>query len=139
MHFLYDKEFTFFFWYENELSFCSVARKFMYLRCFNDLIFDVSWLQDPDLGVYCRWCGKCDDLIRCKSCKMLFCAMCIARNFGETRFLDVETNGWDCCCCSPVLLHQFISECEKALKGFMVSSSESESELSDGQMVVRLG
>ncbi|CAL9164856.1 protein CHROMATIN REMODELING 20-like isoform X1 [Musa acuminata AAA Group] len=105
----------------------------------NLLIEEKMRIEDPDLGVYCRWCSKCDDLIRCKSCKMLFCAMCIARNFGETRLLDVETNGWDCCCCSPVLLHQFISECEKALKGFMVSSSESDSELSDGQMVVRLG
>ncbi|WOL15570.1 protein CHROMATIN REMODELING 20 isoform X1 [Canna indica] len=94
---------------------------------------------NPDLGVYCIWCCKSDDLIRCNSCKNLFCAMCIARNFGEPRLLEVKANGWDCCCCLPVLLQRFTSECEKALNGFVVSSSESDSEISDGEMDIKLG
>lgn len=96
-------------------------------------------LQDLDPDDFCRWCGKPDDLIGCNSCKILFCAMCISRNFGETRLLEVKANGWDCCCCLPMLLEPFFLEFKKAVKGFSVSSSESECELPDGEMDVRLG
>ncbi|KAG6487728.1 hypothetical protein ZIOFF_056325 [Zingiber officinale] len=101
------------------------------------LVEDKMKTKDPD--DFCRWCGKPDDLIGCNSCKMLFCAMCISRNFGETRLLEVKANGWDCCCCLPMLLEPFILEFKKAVKGFSVSSSESEFELPDGEMDVRLG
>ncbi|XP_074572269.1 protein CHROMATIN REMODELING 20 isoform X2 [Curcuma longa] len=102
------------------------------------LVEDKMETKDSDHDDFCRWCGKPDDLIGCNSCKILFCAMCISRNFGETRLLEVKANGWDCCCCLPMLLEPFTLEFKKAIKGFSVSSSESEFELPDGEMDVRL-
>lgn len=88
------------------------------------------------LGGYCRWCGKGDDVINCNSCKILFCGACIARNFGEERLSEAKTSGWQCCCCSPTLLHGFILECQKAIGGLVVSSSDSDLELSGARMDV---
>nr|XP_029119817.1 protein CHROMATIN REMODELING 20 isoform X2 [Elaeis guineensis] len=104
------------------------------------LVVEKRRLEDPVLGGYCRWCGKGDDVINCNSCKILFCAACIARNFGEECLSEAKTSGWQCCCCSPTLLHGFILDCEKAIGGLVVfsSDSDSDSELSGGQMDVTI-
>ncbi|XP_008807947.1 protein CHROMATIN REMODELING 20 isoform X2 [Phoenix dactylifera] len=102
------------------------------------LVVEKTRLEDSVLGGYCRWCGKGDDVINCNSCKILFCGACIARNFGEERLSEAKTSGWQCCCCSPTLLHGFILDCEKAIGGLVVSSSGSDSELSNAQMDVTI-
>ncbi|PIA40011.1 hypothetical protein AQUCO_02500020v1 [Aquilegia coerulea] len=89
--------------------------------------------KDPDCSeCYCGWCGKSNDLISCKKCKVLFCSTCIKRNSGEALLLEFQASGWHCFCCSPSLLERLSVECEKALaaKGYVISSSESDSDLS---------
>lgn len=91
-------------------------------------------LQNPDCSeCYCGWCGGVSDLLSCTSCKVLFCTICIKKNFGEERLSELKASGWRCCCCSPSLLQRFILECEKALKtgGLVASSSDSDSGLSE--------
>lgn len=102
------------------------------------LVVERMRLEDPVSAGYCGWCGKGDDVINCNSCKILFCATCIGRNFGEEHLSEAKTSGWQCCCCLPTLLHQFILDCEKAIQGFVVSSSDSDSELSNVQMDVTI-
>lgn len=98
-------------------------------------------MQDPGCSEsYCGWCGRFDDLISCKLCKMLFCTSCIKRNFGEDRLSEFQTSGWVCCCCSPHLLHELIRECDEVLhSGYQVSSSsESDSDLNDTEVDVNI-
>ncbi|OVA02313.1 SNF2-related [Macleaya cordata] len=93
--------------------------------------------KDPDCcECYCGWCGRCNDLISCKSCKMLFCTTCIKGNFGENFLSEYQASTWHCCCCSPNLLQQLTIECEKALSagGLSVSSSDSDSGHSDNDI-----
>ncbi|KAJ4968959.1 hypothetical protein NE237_015660 [Protea cynaroides] len=96
--------------------------------------------KDPDCSEYCGWCGRCNDLISCKSCKILFCFTCIKRNFGEEKFSEIQDSTWLCCCCSPILLKSLTLECEKALEAgvLIVSSSDSDSELSDADIGVQI-
>ncbi|CAN6460467.1 unnamed protein product [Victoria cruziana] len=92
--------------------------------------------KDPDCSeCFCVWCGRGNDLISCKTCKTLFCMICIQRNLGEDR---LRPNGWVCCCCCRSMLEQLISDCEKALAkdSLIVSCSESGSETSDGDIYV---
>ncbi|XP_072955978.1 protein CHROMATIN REMODELING 20 isoform X2 [Typha angustifolia] len=103
------------------------------------LLIEKIRLGGPGSGGYCRWCGKGIDLISCNLCKMLFCSMCIARNFGEEYLSEVKSSGWHCCCCSPTLLRQFTSECKRAIGGLVVSSSESDSALSNAEMDFTIG
>lgn len=92
-------------------------------------------LMDSVPGGFCGWCGMCIDLLPCNSCPMLFCITCVSRNFGEEILLGAKASGWQCCCCSPDLLHQFVLDCERALES-MVSSCESGGELSDDAIEV---
>ncbi|XP_075084298.1 protein CHROMATIN REMODELING 20 isoform X1 [Nicotiana tabacum] len=91
-------------------------------------------MQDVDCSeCYCRWCGRCSDLLSCKSCKRLFCSVCIRRNLGEETLLGIKTSGWQCCCCSPSILHPLISELEKIMEsqGLVDSSTDTDSDNSD--------
>ncbi|XP_042518002.1 protein CHROMATIN REMODELING 20 isoform X2 [Macadamia integrifolia] len=97
--------------------------------------------KDPDCSeCYCGWCGRCNDLISCKSCKTLFCSTCIKRNFGEEKISESHDSAWLCCCCSPILLESLTLLCEKAIGagGLIVSSSDSDSELSDADIGVQI-
>lgn len=82
---------------------------------------------------YCRWCGRCSDLLSCKSCKRLFCSVCIRRNLGEEILLGIKTSGWQCCCCSPSILHPLVSVLEKIMEsqGLVDSSTDTDSDNSD--------
>ncbi|KAK9087659.1 hypothetical protein Syun_030053 [Stephania yunnanensis] len=93
--------------------------------------------KDPDCcECYCGWCGRSSDLINCRTCKMLFCAPCIKYNFGEEYLSTCQNSGWQCCCCSPILLRRLTLECEEALaaEDASVSTSDSDSELSDADI-----
>ncbi|KAG9447661.1 hypothetical protein H6P81_013789 [Aristolochia fimbriata] len=97
--------------------------------------------KDPDCSeCYCGWCGRSNDLISCKSCKILFCTMCMKRNFGEKHLSEVKASGWNCCCCSPASLHELMCACHKALEaaGQVSSSSDSDSDFSDPDIDVRI-
>ncbi|XP_068660987.1 protein CHROMATIN REMODELING 20-like isoform X2 [Aristolochia californica] len=97
--------------------------------------------KDPDCTeCYCGWCGWSNDLISCKSCKILLCTTCVKRNFGEKLLSEVKAFGWICCCCSPALLHELICACDKALEaaGQVSSSSDSDSDLSDSDIDVQI-
>uniref|UniRef100_A0A1D1Z2M2 ATP-dependent helicase ATRX n=2 Tax=Anthurium amnicola TaxID=1678845 RepID=A0A1D1Z2M2_9ARAE len=83
---------------------------------------------------FCGWCGKCDDLVKCTSCEMSFCTACIQRNFGEECILVSKVSSWQCYCCSPMLLQQFIVDCDKALGRFAKTSSVINSESSDSDV-----
>ncbi|XVF42366.1 hypothetical protein PTKIN_Ptkin01aG0356300 [Pterospermum kingtungense] len=99
-------------------------------------------MKDVDCSVcYCGWCGQSNDLVSCKSCKTLFCSTCIRRNIGEECLLEVQADGWQCCCCMPSLLQKLTSELERAMESqdSMVSSSDSESENSDADVKVAIG
>ncbi|KAJ4837536.1 hypothetical protein Tsubulata_045657 [Turnera subulata] len=98
------------------------------------LIEEKATLKDPDCSeCYCGWCGRSTDLANCKSCKMLFCASCIRKNIGEECLSNVQTSGWQCCCCSPSLIERLSLELEKAVrsKDQIATSSESDSGDSD--------
>ncbi|XP_020598505.1 protein CHROMATIN REMODELING 20 isoform X2 [Phalaenopsis equestris] len=82
-------------------------------------------------GEFCAWCGKCDDLVNCNTCKMLFCETCISRNFGKENLSEAKANNWSCYCCLPILLHRLITDCDKALGVLPTSSSDSDSTFSD--------
>lgn len=82
-------------------------------------------------GEFCAWCGKCDDLVNCSTCKMFFCETCISRNFGEENLSEAKASNWRCYCCLPVLLHRLIIDCDKALGVLPASSSDSDSVFSD--------
>ncbi|XP_031481997.1 protein CHROMATIN REMODELING 20 isoform X2 [Nymphaea colorata] len=101
--------------------------------------FEVKLSQkDPDCSeCSCGWCGRSNDLINCKTCKMLFCTICIRRNLGED---CLKPNGWVCCCCCRSMLEQLISDCKEALTtdSLVVSCSESGSELSNGDIDVSM-
>ncbi|CAM8950311.1 unnamed protein product [Rhodiola kirilowii] len=88
-----------------------------------------AYLKDPDSSVcYCRWCGRNSDLLCCKSCKKLFCTMCIKRNFGEDFLAKVQQFGWDCCCCTPTLLEPLTKLLKKAIhSGDIIESTSSSS------------
>ncbi|XVF06452.1 hypothetical protein REPUB_Repub06bG0049200 [Reevesia pubescens] len=91
-------------------------------------------MKDTDCSeCYCGWCGQSNDLVSCSSCKTLFCTKCIRRNIGEECLLEIQTSGWQCCCCLPSLLLKLTSELERAMgsRDTMVSSSDSESDNSD--------
>ncbi|KAL9661427.1 hypothetical protein QQ045_026251 [Rhodiola kirilowii] len=85
--------------------------------------------KDPDSSVcYCRWCGRNSDLLCCKSCKKLFCIMCIKRNFGEDFLAKVQQFGWECCCCTPTLLEPLTKLLKKAIhSGDIIESTSSSS------------
>ncbi|XP_020083908.1 protein CHROMATIN REMODELING 20 isoform X2 [Ananas comosus] len=103
------------------------------------LLVEKIRVEDSGEGGYCRWCGKGIDLLNCNSCKMLFCTICIARNFGEECLSEAKASGWQCCCCSPNRLRPLISEYQRAFGGPEVSSSESDSELSGTEMDIPIG
>ncbi|MCD7462186.1 hypothetical protein HAX54_047949 [Datura stramonium] len=91
-------------------------------------------MQDVNCSeCYCRWCGRCSDLLSCKSCKRLFCSVCIRRNLGEEILLGIKTSGWQCCCCSPSILHPLVSALEKIMEsqGLVDSSTDTDSDNSD--------
>ncbi|XP_035548930.1 protein CHROMATIN REMODELING 20 isoform X2 [Juglans regia] len=90
--------------------------------------------KDPDCTeCYCGWCGGTSDLVRCKSCKTLFCTSCVKRNIGMDCLSEIQTSGWKCCSCRPSLLHRLSLQLEKAMGSgdFIVSSSDSGSDDSD--------
>ncbi|XP_077250918.1 protein CHROMATIN REMODELING 20-like isoform X2 [Tasmannia lanceolata] len=127
------------------LGACEVHRHplFEVIVCENCKCFIEQLMQqkDPDCSeCYCGWCGRSNDLINCKSCKSLFCTICIRKNFGEERLSELQASGWHCCCCSPSLLQNFIREYNKALQvGDKVAScSDSDSELSDTDIHVSI-
>ncbi|KAM3290099.1 protein CHROMATIN REMODELING 20 [Capsicum chacoense] len=94
-------------------------------------------MQDIDCSeCYCRWCGRCSDLLSCKSCKRLFCSVCVRRNLGEETLLGIKTSGWRCCCCSPSILHPLVSELEKIMEsqGLVDSSTDTDSDNSDADV-----
>lgn len=94
-------------------------------------------MQDVDCSeCYCRWCGRCSDLLSCKSCKRLFCSVCIRRNLGEEILLGIKTTGWQCCCCSPSVLHPLVSVLEKIMEsqGLVDSSTDTDSDNSDADI-----
>ncbi|KAJ8558565.1 hypothetical protein K7X08_035744 [Anisodus acutangulus] len=94
-------------------------------------------MQDVDCSeCYCRWCGRCSDLLSCKSCKSLFCSVCIRRNLGEEILLGIKTSGWQCCCCSPSILHPLVSVLEKIMEsqGLVDSSTDTDSDNSDADV-----
>ncbi|KAL5707173.1 DNA helicase [Ranunculus cassubicifolius] len=89
--------------------------------------------KDPDCSLcYCGWCGRSNDLLSCKSCKILFCSTCIMCNLGESSLSNCRTSGWHCFCCSPSLLERLTGECVKALAftDLSMASSDSDSEAS---------
>ncbi|CAN4112856.1 unnamed protein product [Withania somnifera] len=91
-------------------------------------------MQDVDCSeCYCRWCGRCSDLLSCKSCKRLFCNVCIRRNLGEEFLLGIKTSGWKCFCCSPSILHPLVSVLEKLMESqdLVDSSTDMDSDNSD--------
>ncbi|ONK70933.1 uncharacterized protein A4U43_C04F3010 [Asparagus officinalis] len=88
-------------------------------------------MNQKNLADFCQWCGKCNDLLSCNSCEMLFCTICISRNLGEECLLQAKASGWQCVCCSPVLLNKLALECENAFGGSVVSSSDSDIDLTD--------
>nr|XP_043631904.1 protein CHROMATIN REMODELING 20 [Erigeron canadensis] len=89
---------------------------------------------DPDCAeCFCGWCGKRGDLLKCKSCKNLFCSSCIKKNLGEECFLKARDFGWECCCCSPSILKPLTLQLEKAFISRSESSSSSESDSDDSE------
>lgn len=89
----------------------------------------IQTLQDTDCTeCYCGWCGRSSDSLSCRSCKTLFCASCIKRNFGEEYLSKVQASGWNCFCCSPSILHKMKLALDEAMKSgvSVVSSSDSE-------------
>ncbi|KAG5611116.1 hypothetical protein H5410_022397 [Solanum commersonii] len=96
-------------------------------------------MQDVDCSeCYCRWCGRCSDLLSCKSCKRLFCSVCIRRNLGEEILSGIKTSGWQCCCCSPSILHPLVSVLEKIMEsqGLVDSNTDTDSDNSDASDAV---
>lgn len=94
-------------------------------------------VKDTDCSeCYCGWCGRSSDLLRCRSCKMLFCASCIERNFGEEYLSKVQASGWNCFCCSPSILHKMKLALDEAMKSGVsaVSSSDTDSDTSDSDV-----
>ncbi|XP_030511569.1 protein CHROMATIN REMODELING 20 isoform X2 [Rhodamnia argentea] len=94
-------------------------------------------VKDTDCSeCYCEWCGRSSDLLSCRSCKTLFCASCIKRNFGEEYMSKVQAFGWNCFCCSPSVLHKMKLELDEAIKSgvSVVSSSGSGSDTSDADI-----
>ncbi|KAH0433769.1 hypothetical protein IEQ34_026952 [Dendrobium chrysotoxum] len=89
-------------------------------------------------GEFCAWCGKCDGLVNCNTCKMLFCEECISRNFGKEYLSEAKDTDWRCYCCLPILLHRFIIECDKALGVLPATSSDSDSAFSDAEINVSI-
>lgn len=92
-------------------------------------------MQGTDKSGYCKWCWKCEELVNCGSCTMQFCKSCIARNLGEECLSDATTvTTWRCCCCSPSLLENSISQYEKVLGSTSEPSiSESGSDHSEAE------
>lgn len=72
-------------------------------------------------------------MVGCKSCKTLFCTICIKRNIGEDCLSNAKGSGWQCCRCSPNLVQQLNLELEKAVgsSSLTVSGSDSDSDNSD--------
>ncbi|XP_031283826.1 protein CHROMATIN REMODELING 20 isoform X1 [Pistacia vera] len=98
--------------------------------------------QDADCSeCFCGWCGRSNDLINCKSCKVLFCTTCVQRNISEACLSEIQASSWQCCCCSPSLLQRLTLEFEKAIGSgdLTVSSSESDSESSDADNNLTVG
>ncbi|GFS30185.1 P-loop containing nucleoside triphosphate hydrolases superfamily protein [Actinidia rufa] len=98
-------------------------------------------LKDPDcLECYCGWCGGNKSLLSCRLCKMLFCSSCVKRNLGEEFLLKVQVSGWQCCCCSPNILHSLTLQLEKAMGSTYptVSSSDSDSDSSDADITASI-
>ncbi|KAL5566846.1 hypothetical protein UlMin_030010 [Ulmus minor] len=98
------------------------------------LIEEKMCVRDPDCSeCYCGWCGRNRELVNCKSCKSLFCTTCIKGNIGLECLSEVQTSGWQCCCCRPSLLQKLILQFDKAMScgKLIVSSSESDSDSSD--------
>lgn len=94
-------------------------------------------VQDVDCSeCYCRWCGRCSDLLSCKSCKRLFCSVCIRRNLGEEILTGIKTSGWQCCCCSPSILLPLVSVLEKIMEsqGLVDSNTDTDSDNSDADI-----
>lgn len=83
---------------------------------------------------FCGWCGKCGDLVKCESCAMFFCPICIKRTLGEECMSESKFSVWQCFCCSPSQLKQFVMDCDKALNGFAATGSDVSSESSDSDI-----
>lgn len=98
---------------------------------------EVQLWQDPECSeCYCGWCGRNSDLISCRSCKKLFCTVCIRSNLGEKCLFEVQASGWKCCCCTPSILQRLTLQFERAIisRDLMVSSSDSDE---DDNVVIR--
>ncbi|PSR98829.1 Protein CHROMATIN REMODELING like [Actinidia chinensis var. chinensis] len=105
------------------------------------LIEEKMNVKDPDcLECYCGWCGGNKSLLSCRLCKMLFCSSCVKRNLGEEFLLKVQVSGWQCCCCSPNILHSLTLQLEKAMGSTYptVSSSDSDSDSSDADITAAI-
>ncbi|CAI9090971.1 OLC1v1025877C5 [Oldenlandia corymbosa var. corymbosa] len=87
---------------------------------------------------YCGWCGQNSNLRSCKSCRTFFCTSCIKRNLGENFLSQIQKFGWQCCCCSPSVLRDLISEAEKVTESgvLIYSSSDTDSDDSDSNAVI---
>ncbi|KAK9078052.1 hypothetical protein SSX86_002109 [Deinandra increscens subsp. villosa] len=87
---------------------------------------------DPDCAeCFCGWCGRSGELLSCRSCKNLFCTLCIKKNLGEECLLKARDVGWQCCCCSPSILQALTLQLEKAFTSRSESSSSSDSDSDD--------
>ncbi|XP_030443184.1 protein CHROMATIN REMODELING 20-like [Syzygium oleosum] len=94
-------------------------------------------VKDADCSeCYCGWCGGSGDLLSCRACKTLFCAICIQRNFGEVYLSKVQASGWNCFSCSPSVLHKLKLALDEAMKSgvSVVSSSDTDSDTSDADI-----
>ncbi|XP_054817178.1 protein CHROMATIN REMODELING 20 isoform X2 [Prosopis cineraria] len=100
----------------------------------------VKDLNPDSSACYCAWCGGSNELVSCKSCKVLFCNNCIKKNLGAEFLSEVQTTGWHCCCCQPNLLQGLSSQLEKAMGSVdtSVSSSSSDSDNSHAEIDVTI-
>ncbi|XP_028790243.1 protein CHROMATIN REMODELING 20 isoform X2 [Neltuma alba] len=109
----------------------------------NSLMEEKKRVKDlnPDCSeCYCAWCGGSNELVSCKSCKVLFCNNCIRKNLGAEFLSEVQATGWHCYCCHPNLLQRLSSQLEKAMGSVetSVSSSSSDSDNSHAETNVTI-
>ncbi|KAK4282924.1 hypothetical protein QN277_014241 [Acacia crassicarpa] len=115
--------------------------KVIICRDCNSLIEEKKHMKDlhPDCSeCYCAWCGGNNELVSCKSCKMLFCNNCIKKNLGTEFLAEVRATGWLCYCCRPNLLQRLLSQQEKALESVKTSVSSSSSDSDNSQAEINV-
>ncbi|XP_078427682.1 P-loop containing nucleoside triphosphate hydrolases superfamily protein [Wolffia australiana] len=69
---------------------------------------------------FCRWCGKSGELVKCESCCMFFCVTCIKKPLDGKCIPEPMFSNWQCYCCSPSQLKEFVMDYRKALVEFAV-------------------